>query len=117
VRGVGGEGRCRGQGGELTQTMYAYMNKWINNLKNKVSFLPATLVLWLLNLKSISEKETSNTSLDHPWQIGDHKGTLCFSGWKIGIGCAQLGTVCLGSNHDHVVFPWILSAGRAPAAE
>jgi hypothetical protein len=27
VRGVGGEGRCRGQGGELTQTMYAYMNK------------------------------------------------------------------------------------------
>jgi hypothetical protein len=27
--GVGGEGGGKGRGGEVAQTMYAYMNKWI----------------------------------------------------------------------------------------
>jgi hypothetical protein len=28
-RSCGGEGGSRGSGGEMTQTMYAHMNKWI----------------------------------------------------------------------------------------
>jgi hypothetical protein len=31
VRGWGGEGKGMGQGEEVAQTMYAQMNKWINN--------------------------------------------------------------------------------------
>jgi hypothetical protein len=33
VRGLVGEGRDWEQGGQMTQTMYAYMNKCVNNKK------------------------------------------------------------------------------------
>jgi hypothetical protein len=33
--GEGGEGRGGGQGGEMTQTMYAHVNKWVIKKKRK----------------------------------------------------------------------------------